>query len=472
MASVTNEGYDGSGVLNSRERTSYEYDSKSFRVKLTNENDSLLDGNYAETSTTEFLADHHNHTGYTQTIRETTTENGLTLTTDYTFGHDEIAQRKHGDDIDGNNVEQTLVFGHDGHGSVRVLYDLSGTAATIAQALTFAAYGQMLAVHGSTGGLVGTNAADALTSLGYSGEHFDAKAQQQYLRARFYNPSNGQFNRLDPFAGNTQDPQSLHKYAYVHGDPIQGVDPSGEFFVGLALFTLRTSRELGAAAAASTALSAALGGLGGFATYTALDESPWVGAYNGALIGAGLRVAYLTKGTRGLYDAFLDGTVTGVSRVLTELAYACGPGTNDARTNSQILRAAALKGADSFAAGLWSSSANVLGKPKWLQWANSPLGSGILSGIDSAITSVWGDINRTPVPPTATIVENAVVAGSISVGSSVFKKALADQFPDVPDEMHDDIQRAVLNVLINAVVGFDAKGISGFVDFFRNFHVR
>jgi len=24
-----------------------------------------------------------------------------------------------------------------------------------------------------------------------------------------------------------QDPQSLHKYLYVHGDPIQGVDPTG-----------------------------------------------------------------------------------------------------------------------------------------------------------------------------------------------------------------------------------------------------
>jgi hypothetical protein len=49
----------------------------------------------------------------------------------------------------------------------------------------------------------------------------------QYLRARYYNTALGTFNRLDPFSGNLQDPQSLHKYLYVHGDPIQGIDPTG-----------------------------------------------------------------------------------------------------------------------------------------------------------------------------------------------------------------------------------------------------
>ncbi len=88
----------------------------------------------------------------------------------------------------------------------------------------------MLAVHGTTGAALPATA--ALTSLGYSGEHFDAKAQQQYLRARWYNPANGQFNRLDPFAGNMQDPQSLHKYAYVHGDPVNNIDPTGEYSLG------------------------------------------------------------------------------------------------------------------------------------------------------------------------------------------------------------------------------------------------
>jgi RHS repeat-associated protein len=66
----------------------------------------------------------------------------------------------------------------------------------------------------------------------YSGEQFDAKIGQQYLRARYYDPATGRFNRLDPFFGNLNDPQSLHKYLYTHANPINGIDPSGMMMTG------------------------------------------------------------------------------------------------------------------------------------------------------------------------------------------------------------------------------------------------
>ena len=105
MREVVNEVWSA-GALQTREKTAYEFDTKSFRVKLTSYDDTSGDENIAnatwlETSSTEFLADHHNHTGYTQTIRETTTENTKTLVVDYTFGHDEIAQRTHGEKPNG-----------------------------------------------------------------------------------------------------------------------------------------------------------------------------------------------------------------------------------------------------------------------------------------------------------------------------------------------------------------------------------
>jgi RHS repeat-associated protein len=72
-----------------------------------------------------------------------------------------------------------------------------------------------------------------LTEFLYSGEQFDSKIGQQYLRARYYDPTTGRFNRLDPFLGNLSDPQSLHKYLYTHADPVNGIDPSGEMLAGM-----------------------------------------------------------------------------------------------------------------------------------------------------------------------------------------------------------------------------------------------
>jgi RHS repeat-associated protein len=84
-----------------------------------------------------------------------------------------------------------------------------------------------------------TPASPATTKLLYAGEQFDPSLGHYYLRARYYNPSNGRFNQTDPFAGNPSDPQSLHKYLYCHNDPINNIDPSGMFAIAsLAVSTM------------------------------------------------------------------------------------------------------------------------------------------------------------------------------------------------------------------------------------------
>jgi len=105
---------------------------------------------------------------------------------------------------------------YNGHGSVRQLSNSSGGIVTD-QVYSYDAYGVSL-------GYTGTKN----TNLQYTGEQFDDNLGQYYLRARYYNPSNGRFNRVDPFSGNNQDPQSLHKYLYCHANPVNGVDPTGQ----------------------------------------------------------------------------------------------------------------------------------------------------------------------------------------------------------------------------------------------------
>lgn len=114
----------------------------------------------------------------------------------------------------------TLTFAHDGHGSDRALFDAAGAIATVAgvhQLFSYDAYGNA----------VGFTPTQAATTLLYSGEQFDQRAQMQYLRARYYDANSGRFVGLDPFAGNAQDPQSNNKYQYTHGDPVNATDPTG-----------------------------------------------------------------------------------------------------------------------------------------------------------------------------------------------------------------------------------------------------
>ena len=223
MSSVLTETYSG-GTLQSRQQVAYGYDDAGLRVSSQESADSDLNGSLETlTSTTTYLFDSQNHTGYQQVLREVRVDEqtGESTVIDYTFGHDEIVQTRRDFDDQGNLVsEVSLVFGHDGHGSVRVLTDLLGAIASVAsvtQIFHFDAYGN---AHGF-------NPSQAATSLLYSGEHFDSRIGQQYLRARWYDPNTGRFNRLDPFFGNRSDPQSFHKYLYTHADPVNGIDPTG-----------------------------------------------------------------------------------------------------------------------------------------------------------------------------------------------------------------------------------------------------
>jgi len=65
--------------------------------------------------------------------------------------------------------------------------------------------------------------------FGYTGEQTDSSGLV-YLRARYYNPNTGTFLTKDPFPGVVQNPITLHPYLYTGNNPINRVDPSGEYF--------------------------------------------------------------------------------------------------------------------------------------------------------------------------------------------------------------------------------------------------
>jgi RHS repeat-associated protein len=171
-----------------------------------------------------FHVDSMNHTGYAQVLEEwSSTDSGdATLDRSYTIGDDVLSQSV------GTSSPVTHHFGYDGHGSTRILTDDDGLIASGGR-YNYDAYGVSL---GETFGPSHL----PLTSLLYTGEQFDTDLQHYYLRARYYNQTTGRFSSVDPFAGNNFDPQSLHKYAYAHGDPVNGSDPGGLLVISPTVF--------------------------------------------------------------------------------------------------------------------------------------------------------------------------------------------------------------------------------------------
>ncbi len=110
-----------------------------------------------------------------------------------------------------NNAGEWSYMAQDGLGSVRGLID---TTLGVDSVQSYNPYGVPDGNYG--------------TGFGFTGEQTDSNGQV-YLRARYYDPSIGVFNSLDPFEGLSSRPMSLNGYGYVSGNPINRRDPSGMF---------------------------------------------------------------------------------------------------------------------------------------------------------------------------------------------------------------------------------------------------
>ena len=114
-----------------------------------------------------------------------------------------------------------------------------------------------------------------------------------------------------------QDPQSLHKYAYVHGDPVQGIDPTGMFFGSLGSFFVSTAIQVGVQGLVVTSVTGAIAS----ATYGFyFQDNPVKGFFYGAELGLALSTAYSfggggASGARLLGETIAKATAAGFASV-------------------------------------------------------------------------------------------------------------------------------------------------------------
>jgi RHS repeat-associated protein len=197
--------WDDNGNLLDDGINTYTYDSANRLISLTNGADEY-------TFTYNGFGDR-----LQQTINSNTTNYTLDLASGltqvlydgdnfYTYGIGRISQLE----LYGNTPEYFIT---DALGSVR---QLTHESSSVLMTQSYDPYGNVVSSAGSVDSI-----------YGYTGEQTDATGNI-YLRARYYNPTDGRFISRDTWSGDMNNPLSLNRWNYVEANPVNYVDFSGQ----------------------------------------------------------------------------------------------------------------------------------------------------------------------------------------------------------------------------------------------------
>ncbi len=193
--------WDNNGNLLNDGTSAYTYDQAN-RIKT------LTQGTNNYAFAYNGLSDRISQTvGVTQTRYTLDPAAGLTQvlsdgTATYLYGLGRIAQQQ-------TNMQY---FGADGLASVRQMYNSSGQ---IVANHRYDPFGNTISQSG-----VGTS------NYGFTGEWTDATGLE-YLRARYYAPTQGRFTTRDVWEGDPNAPMSYNAWNYVYANPVNRIDPTG-----------------------------------------------------------------------------------------------------------------------------------------------------------------------------------------------------------------------------------------------------
>jgi len=292
-AGTVTHTYDADGNETTVNGQAAGYDFENHLVSLASTtNNTLLasyiydaDGNrYSagnSTTTTSYVVD--TSLAYASVVEEytgTTLANG-TLAARYDYGDDLVRM---------DRSSGVYYYIYDGLGSTRQLVNTSGT---VTDSYGYSAFGEMASHTGNT-----------QNPFLFNAQQFDGASGDYFLRARYYDQSNGRFISQDPFGGSDQDSVSLHRYLYAGNNPVNMVDPGGkeETLFGVSIGTgiqaslIQSSVLYGALGAAGAAWDTALqGGSSG-----QVAGSAGTGLVFGALAGVASRVPGLNLLLTGL----------------------------------------------------------------------------------------------------------------------------------------------------------------------------
>ena len=194
---------------------------------------------------------------------------------------------------------------------MRLLTTLAGA---VEQLFLYDAYGEAVAFFNiEANALAQASIESAKTSYLHDGEFRDSHINAKYLRARWQ--QEGRFTSLDPYPGDIDNPLSFHEYGFVHGDPVQGIDPLGLSYE-LASTLVTASIRAGLTTMVSSAAVGALYGFVKHQTVEAAVRNALVAGAAGFVIGSGagllfesLSLAFVAFGAAASTATFASGTI-------------------------------------------------------------------------------------------------------------------------------------------------------------------
>lgn len=144
-------------------------------------------------------------------------------------------------DINSEYTQTLMEFGANGNTTNIYEYGAQRNSATINGAKGYYLYdgrGSVASLAGNSGGSMITYRYDAYGNTTksnntvnnpyqYNAEYTDSSTGLQYLRARYYDSSQGRFTAKDTYLGTIPNPLSRNLYTYVENNPLNFVDPSG-----------------------------------------------------------------------------------------------------------------------------------------------------------------------------------------------------------------------------------------------------
>jgi RHS repeat-associated protein len=194
--------------------TDYNYDSKKQLIQITYDGASTVDFRYdpvgrrlsstAKGSVRRFLYDGQNP------VADILGDDAVpVIETIYTqgLGLDDLISNSKG-------VSASRYLLRDGLNSVRAV-----VAGGVVEAdYTYNPYGSSRAMNGET-----------INDFTYTGRRSVGNSGLMYYRSRYYSPEVGRFLKKDSYEGKVNEPLSLNRFNYVHSNPVNFIDPEGEF---------------------------------------------------------------------------------------------------------------------------------------------------------------------------------------------------------------------------------------------------